>query len=166
MWHKCLTIDCQELILLNAPRLLLCLLPLSAAADVVVPVNTVDDHVNVRLYPNAESERVGQLHKGDFAELVRSDSGWHEIEIAGGATGYISSDWTIVLESAALVGEITAEIAEDHALTLNMDVSAGPVISEPNSAEINMAEDSGDVDNLLDFPDAPATTLVAKEPLF
>ncbi len=80
--------------------LLLYMLPLLSAAAVVVPIDSVEDHVNIRLFPDAKSERVGRLQQGDSARLVRSLPDWHEIAIAGGATGFISADWTNVLDKA------------------------------------------------------------------
>lgn len=79
------------------PALILLLLPLWSAADVVVPIQSVEDHVNIRLNRDAASEIVGHLNQGEWLILVESTPGWHEVEIAGGATGFISSDWTIVL---------------------------------------------------------------------
>ena len=80
--------------------LLVCMLPLLSAAAVIVPIDSVENHVNIRLFPDPKSERVGRLQQGDSARLVRSDPDWHEIEIAGGATGFISADWTNVLDEA------------------------------------------------------------------
>ncbi len=80
--------------------LLLCLLPLLSAAEVVVPIDSVEYHVNIRMSPDAKSEIVGRLFQGDSAAVVQSIPEWHEVEIAGGATGFISADWTILLNEA------------------------------------------------------------------
>jgi hypothetical protein len=50
------------------------------------------------MVPDTKSEVVGRLFQGDTATLVRSIDEWHEVEIAGGATGYISSEWTLVVD--------------------------------------------------------------------
>ena len=84
-------------------------LPLVALADSVVPVDKVENSVNVRLSPDASSEIVGKLIQGSSAELVESIEGWHEIRLEGGSTGFISSDWSRVVVD---VGESTSESAE------------------------------------------------------
>ncbi len=75
-----------------------CMLPLLSVAEFVVPVGSVEEYVNVRMDPDDKSEVVGRLYQGDSASIVNSLAGWHEIVIAGGATGFISAEWTIVLE--------------------------------------------------------------------
>lgn len=84
----------------SAIGLLICLFPLLSAADVVVAIGVVDEHVNIRMFPDSKSERVGRLEKHESAILVQSIPDWHEIEIAGGATGYISAEWTMILDDA------------------------------------------------------------------
>lgn len=76
---------------------MLLILPLFAAAEVVVPIESVENHVNIRMSPDSKSEIVGHLNQGDYLPLVGSTDEWHEVAIAGGATGFISADWTVVL---------------------------------------------------------------------
>ncbi len=78
--------------------LLVCVLALPSVAEVVVPIDSVEYHVNIRMSPDAKSEIVGRLYQGDSAAVVHSTPEWHEVEIAGGATGFISVDWTILLD--------------------------------------------------------------------
>jgi hypothetical protein len=85
---------------------LLMILPLFAAAEVVVPIDSVEENVNIRLSPDAKSEIVGRLNQGESANIVATIEGWHEVEIAGGATGFISADWTKVLEEAPEVAVV------------------------------------------------------------
>ena len=85
---------------MNRLGYLLFLLPICGAAEVVVPIESVENSVNIRLSPDAKSEIVGRLKQGDWVNLVASTPGWHEVEITGGATGFISADWTNVLDSA------------------------------------------------------------------
>jgi len=96
--------------------LLLLILPLFAAAEVVVPIDSVENHVNIRMSADSKSEIVGHLNQGDYLPLVESIPEWHEVEIAGGATGFISADWTVVLDEppgTADEVEAAAEVAED-----------------------------------------------------
>ncbi len=77
--------------------LMLLILPIFSSAEVVVPIDSVENNVNIRMFPDPKSEIVGRLDRGDALPLVETMPGWHEVEIAGGATGYISADWTSVL---------------------------------------------------------------------
>lgn len=101
--------------------LTVCILPLLCVAERVVPIESVEEYVNIRMLPDAKSEIVGRLYQGDSAELVKSIPEWHEIEIAGGATGYISAEWTVLVEKmpAAVAGADRSTIAvrgESHAV--------------------------------------------------
>jgi hypothetical protein len=64
-----------------------------ALAEVVVPVDSVDTHVNVRLAPDAASEIVGHLERGSRLRHIRTVDGWHEVALEGGGSGFISTDW-------------------------------------------------------------------------
>ena len=75
-------------------------LPSLTAADVVVPIDSVKQFVNIRAEANAESDVIGRLYQGDNMPLVSSLEGWREIEIEPGLNGYISSDWTNVVGEA------------------------------------------------------------------
>jgi hypothetical protein len=117
VWHKGLTNLFQERVMGRLLGLLVCMLPLLSVAEVVVPIDSVEYHVNIRMSPNAKSEIVGRLFQGDFATVVQSNPEWHEVEIAGGATGFISADWTILLDEwPAPVAEVESEpVAEEVA---------------------------------------------------
>ena len=114
-----------------------CLLPLFSAAEFVVPIESVEEHVNIRMIPDSKSEIVGRLYQGDAATLVQSIPEWHEVEIAGGATGYISAEWTIVLDKVpAPVVEVVrkqsiAEVKETAAIR-----KTEPVIPETKMPEV------------------------------
>lgn len=75
-----------------------CMLPLLSLAEFVVPIGSVEEYVNIRMIPDNKSEIVGRLYQGDSAPVIKSLPEWHEVEIAGGATGYISAEWTIILD--------------------------------------------------------------------
>jgi hypothetical protein len=92
--------------------LLLLILPLIAVAEVVVPIDSVENHVNIRMSADSKSEIVGRLNQGEYLPLVESIPEWHEVEIAGGATGFISADWTVVLDEPPAVTEEVEEAAE------------------------------------------------------
>ncbi len=77
------------------------LIPLSGLADVVVPADRVEDSVNIRLEPDTSSDVVGKLAKGTSLPHVGSVDGWHEVQLEGGATGFVSADWSRVEDDPA-----------------------------------------------------------------
>lgn len=109
-------------------------LPLLCAAEVVVPIDSVENHVNIRLSPDAKSEIVGRLFQGDSAPVVQSTPEWHEIEIAGGATGFISADWTNVLDE--MPPPVSEEIADvSDATKIDTVEAAAEIVEEPVPVE-------------------------------
>ena len=112
--------------------IILCLLiPAFSMAEVVVPADKVENSVNIRLEADTGSDVVGELHKGESLTLVRSIEGWHEVELEGGATGFISSDWSrveeVVVEKVAEATEVI-EVAEVEATEIEAEVE--PVVEE------------------------------------
>lgn len=103
-------------------------LPLYAQAEVVVPIESVKSHVNIRMSADAASEIVGKLQQGDALPLVASAGEWHEVKISGGATGYIHADWTLVLD------------AKPVANTMNEDQPENPEVAN-ESIDSNIADD-------------------------
>ena len=82
--------------------LLALVMPVWCCAELVVPVRTVDEYVNIRLMPDSKTEIVGHLNQGESVALVGTQEGWHEVVLEGDATGYISVDWTVVLDENAV----------------------------------------------------------------
>lgn len=95
-----------------------------AAADVI------DDYVthyalvhasrlNVRKEPSIESGRIGYLNDGEKAKIIEDLGDWQKVEYSGGQTGYVSADYTEVIEEfsyAISIEEELAEIARQKAL--------------------------------------------------
>ena len=130
LWHKGLTNRCQERVMRRLLGLLFCMLPLLSVAEVVVPIDSVENHVNIRMSQDAKSEIVGRLFQGDSAAVVQSTPEWYEVEIAGGATGFISADWTILLD------EVPVPVAEEEVEEPVVDKSDKPaVVAETEPAE-------------------------------
>jgi hypothetical protein len=116
MWQKVPVIRILELVMKASLGLFLYLLPIFVAAETVVPIDSVLNHVNIRMSADAKSEVVGKLQQGDSLLLVQSVTDWHEVKIDGGATGFISADWTKVLGEASTVEEqpaVQAELVEE-----------------------------------------------------
>ncbi len=117
--------------------LILLMLPLFTAAEVVVPIESVENHVNIRMTADSASEIVGRLDQGDYLPLVESIEDWHEVDIAGGATGFISVDWTIVLEEPpTVVEEIESPQEVADADSVPADEPAIVVVDEPDDVVV------------------------------
>jgi len=110
--------------------LIACMLPLLAVAEFVVPIESVEEYVNIRMIPDAKSEIVGRLFQGDSATLVQSIPEWHEIRIAGGATGFISSDWTNVVD----------ELPAPEVVTETVETAVANIDAVTNAEETNSVE--------------------------
>jgi len=96
--------------------LLIFILPMLAVADVVVPIDSVENSVNIRMLADSSTEIVGKLKQGESLPLIKSVPGWHEVEIAGGASGFVSADWSNVLEEApgpAVAAEPVDAVADE-----------------------------------------------------
>ena len=96
--------------------LLIILLPLVGYTEQVVPVDKVENSVNIRLNADTTSDVVGELRQGESLTLVNSTDGWHEVQLEGGATGFISSDWSRVVADADLPPDEEAAVAEGEAV--------------------------------------------------
>ena len=144
-------------------------LPLSGLADSVVPIDEVENNVNIRLSPDGSSEIVGRLDQGSSTELVRSIEGWHEVQLEGDATGYISADWTRVVPDGEVVEEAVEEVVEEVVEEIVEEVKetvveevieeaveqAAEVVTEVASEEA--VEDAPEV--FVQPPDEPLATL-------
>lgn len=103
-------------------------LPVWCCAEQVVPIKTVDDYVNIRLMPDSKTEIVGHLNQGESAALVGTKDGWHEVVLVGDATGYISTEWTVVLDENA-VAEWFKPVIEEAAAEEDIEPEPEPEIT-------------------------------------
>lgn len=112
-------------------------LPYVCVADTVVPVESVDNFVNIRKSPAADAAVVGRLAKSESLPWVASTPEWYEVRLANGNSGFISANWTHVLEEevaeddAEDVVEEVAEDAMDNVETPKNEVSDWNVAREP-----------------------------------
>jgi len=67
---------------------------------VMVVIKIIDGaaSVNIRQKPTIRSEKVGEAKDGETFEFVSIDSGWYEVKLADGSTGFISSAYIEPLE--------------------------------------------------------------------
>ncbi len=124
-------------------------LPVLATADVVVPIVSVQQFVNIRAEPTAESYVIGRLYQGDNVLLVKPGTGWHEIQIEPGLNGYISSDWATVFadaDAAAAAAAVAAAAAAEMAEALEPVPEPSPeeVFEEALAEEIFVDQSSSE----------------------
>lgn len=122
-------------------------LPALSAADVVVPIDAVENNVNIRKSPEAGSDIVGRLDQGTWLTLAESVPGWHAVELPEGGTGFISSDWTRVLEEPpATAREARPQSAADSAVDAAEEVNADPAPSADNDQVVADTPESASSD--------------------
>lgn len=124
------------------PALLALVMPVWCCAEMVVPVRTVDEYVNIRLMPDSKTEIVGHLNQGESVALVGTQEGWHEVVLEGDATGYISADWTVVLDENA-VNEWYQPVIEEAVEEEPVEVEAAPKAEPEPVAQPEPEPDSG-----------------------
>ncbi|MDA0705559.1 MAG: tail fiber domain-containing protein [Proteobacteria bacterium] len=104
------------------------IMPILCFADTVVPVDSVETHVNIRRASNSGAEVVGRLEQGKALPFVASADGWNEVRLADGTSGFISADWTVVVVDAPVDAEPVA--AEPNVVEPEL-LAAEPVTIEP-----------------------------------
>lgn len=68
-----------------------------ALADVVVTRDTVINFVNIKEAADGDSDSIGQLRPADRLPHVRSETGWHVLQMPDGSDGFVPKRWTEVL---------------------------------------------------------------------
>lgn len=79
--------------------LALCLLIIlfsGVLADVVVTRDTVKNFVNIRELADGGSDSIGHLTPNDQLPHIRSETGWHVLQMADGSEGFVPKRWTEV----------------------------------------------------------------------
>lgn len=117
------------------------LLPIFAIADVVVPIDKVEDSVNIRLNADTGSDVVGELRQGESMPLVGSTDGWHEVQLEGDSTGFVSSDWSQIVTDAEVVPdeELAVEEAVEEAAEEAAEEVTEAVVEEAVVAAVEEA---------------------------
>lgn len=118
-----------------------------SAAEVVVPIESVKMHVNIRFAADAKSEIVGSLRQGDHAVFVRSVPGWHEVELQGGGTGFIHEDWCHVIGKAPAAAEVVpAPVVEPVAESAIENAEPAAKAEEIHEAPHEETQTSSDIE--------------------
>ncbi len=137
-------------------------LPSLTAADVVVPIDSVQQFVNIRAEADTEADIIGRLYQGDNMLLVQSIDGWHEIEIEPDLLGFISADWANVFPNAE-----AAAAAHAEAVSVASQPEPAELAPQPEPAELAPQPAAEQVVEALPeeiVEEAPAEETVIEEP--
>lgn len=123
-------------------------------------IANVEETLNVRETPSADSSMVGKMPKNAVGEILETLDGWYKIQ-SGDVTGYVSADYLITgEEAAARAEEVKQTIATVKTPTLNVreepNTECSILALMPQGEELNVLEDlSGwvkvDLDNTNGF---------------
>jgi len=123
-------------------------------------IANVEETLNVRETPSADSSMVGKMPKNAAGEILETLDGWYKIQ-SGDVTGYVSADYLITgKEAAARAEEVKQTIATVKTPTLNVreepNTECSILALMPQGEELNVLEDlSGwvkvDLDNTNGF---------------
>lgn len=123
-------------------------------------IANVEETLNVRETPSADSSMVGKMPKNAAGEILETLDGWYKIQ-SGDVTGYVSADYLIMgEEAAARAEEVKQTIATVKTPTLNVreepNTECSILALMPQGEELNVLEDlSGwvkvDLDNTNGF---------------
>ena len=123
-------------------------------------IANVEETLNVRETPSADSSMVGKMPKNAAGEILETLDGWYKIQ-SGDVTGYVSADYLITgEEAAARAEEVKQPIATVKTPTLNVreepNTECSILALMPQGEELNVLEDlSGwvkvDLDNTNGF---------------
>lgn len=61
---------------------------------VVIKIEDNSESVNLRQNPTVYSQKIGDAKEGDIFEFISESSGWYEIKLDDGSTGYVSSRYS------------------------------------------------------------------------
>lgn len=123
-------------------------------------IANIEETLNVRETPSADSSMVGKMPKNAAGEILETLDGWYKIQ-SGDVTGYVSADYLITgEEAAARAEEVKQTIATVKTPTLNVreepNTECSILALMPQGEELNVLEDlSGwvkvDLDNTNGF---------------
>ena len=106
--------------------LLILAVPMLAGADLVAPVEDVATYVKIRKSPDAGADVVSRLHKSKPRRHVATVPGWHEVELEDGSTGFVSSDWSVIV-----AGQGDEEVTEEAVAEAPEPAAESVVEAEP-----------------------------------
>ena len=107
-------------------------------------IANVEETLNVRETPSADSSMVGKMPKNAAGEILETLDGWYKIQ-SGDVTGYVSADYLITgEEAAARAEEVKQTIATVKTPTLNVreepNTECSILALMPQGEELNVLE--------------------------
>ena len=134
------------------------------AADVVVPVDSVENNVNIRMEADSKSEIVGKLSQGDSLPFRRNVPGWNEVKLEDDAYGYISEDWSNVISDQEFAARqaVTEEEPVEEVSLVEVTVEAEPMEVSEESAAV-AAEASETVEEVAEVVSESSPAVVPEE---
>lgn len=110
-------------------------------------IANVEETLNIRQEPDAESEFVGSMNPGAIAKVVGTDGEWTKIK-SGDVEGYVLSDYI-------LTGEAAEEFSEDYVTLRGSILEDGVNIREEASTDADILQvlDKDDTISVLDMPE-------------
>jgi len=139
---------------------LLALNPSAVAADLVVPVDSVKESVNVRMEADAKSEIVGKLSQGSSLPFQSNVPGWHKVMLQDDAYGYVSEDWSVVISVEDFAARETE--AMDEAAEVEVVVAEDADSEESGEALEPVAETEPEAE-VADIPDVVDEAVVEED---
>ena len=145
----------------------------AAIADMVVPSDKVESFVNIRTAPESGAEVISRLHRGNPRPYVATHPGWNEVELGEGATGFVSSDWSIIItdeEALAVAREALDKKPEAAAPEPAVKPAEAAVADAPDANPEEPAVEASTADAADETPDPqeeqvdePEATAVVEE---
>ena len=116
-----------------------------ACAEELAPSARVSSAVLVREGPSTDTRILGRLRPGDTATIVSEVSGWYEVALPDGTTGYVSKAWTVVTGERPPGEALTANRYKVHVI----DVGTGLAVFVEGE-DFALLYDAGSQDDLHD----------------
>ncbi len=108
--------------------------------EVAYYVQVTNDNVSLRSEPNTDCEILARLYTNDEAELLEELDGWYKVSY-NGQVGYISADFSTIIEKVVSSGSYVIMIDPGH--QLEGDSETEP--NGPDSTEMKARVTSGTV---------------------
>lgn len=107
-----------------------------------------DGTLNIRENPATDAAIVGKMPEPAAGEILETAEGWYKIQ-SGKVTGYVSADYFVTGEAAAVLAEeVKQTVATVTTTTLNVreqpSTECGVVAQMPQGEELEVLEDLGD----------------------
>ncbi len=127
----------------------------------------VEEDMNIRTAPDADSELAGKFYRGDVGEVVSVEGEWTQIT-SGNVTGYVKNEYLVYGTDA---NELANEVCSLYA-TVNADAlrlrsepseEAGVVTTAANGDKLKVDKEAEEVDGWIAVKTSDGTAYVSAE---